>query len=105
MSKPTMTSLVSANGPSLSRTSPPRTRTVVADDGLTSWLPATRRPDASLSATHWKMSGTIDSSVSGSVSVQTNIMYFIAVPLPQVDFHQGDERPDRNRTADHKDFS
>ena len=77
-SKPTITSLVSANGPSESSSSPLRTRTVVAADVGASPSPCSRRPLASFSATHTSMSGSVRVSVSGSVSVQTNIRYFIA---------------------------
>ena len=41
-------------------------------------LPSSRRPAASFSSTHASMSGSSAPSVSGSVSLQTNIMYLIA---------------------------
>jgi hypothetical protein len=105
MSKPTITSLVSANGPSVSSISPPRTRTVVAADGSASTLPVTRRPAASLSATQTLMSGTRDSSVSGSVSVQTNIMYFMAFHSLRVGFTRVTNGRPADRTAARKKFA
>src|SRR2546421_6089728 len=80
-SKPTISSFVSANGPSETSSSPLRTRTVVAVAFGASAMPSRRRPAASLSATHTSMSGSFAESVAGPVSVHTNIRYFIATLL------------------------
>src|ERR1700761_5984077 len=67
MSKPAISSLVSANGPSVSTTSPPRTRTVVALSLRCSSWPRTRTPRPSISSTHASVSGPmffVDSGVT-----------------------------------------
>src|SRR6266511_4346569 len=93
-----MTSLVSANGPSDTSSSPFRTRTVRAADVGARASPSKRRPRASFSATQTSISGSSVLSVSGLVSVQTNIMYFISALL-RVGVHQGDDRAAAYRTG------
>ena len=71
---------VSANGPSVTSTSPLRMRTVRASAVGRSASPITRVPDASWRSTQSSTSSSLGSPVggSGAVSVQTNIMYFTA---------------------------
>ena len=80
MSKPAIHSRVSANGPSVTSTLPPRLRTVVASATGRSASPITRAPLASWRSTQSSTSSNFGSPEggSGSVSVQTNIMYFMS---------------------------
>ncbi len=86
MSKPAIHSRVSANGPSVTSTLPPRLRTVVASAIGRSASPMTRAPLASWRSTQSSTSSSLGSpdGGSGSVSVQTNIMYFMSCSLSDV---------------------
>ena len=79
-SKPAIHSFDSVNGPSVTRSSPPRTRTSVASSTGRSRSPITRSPRASTSATHSPMLSSSGTNGSASGSVATNIMYRIRSP-------------------------
>ncbi len=65
-------------GPSVTSSSPDRTRTVVASSRGRNRSPMTHLPRPFTSSNQASMSGAALGSVSGSVSVATNIRYFIA---------------------------
>src|SRR5215472_8924512 len=106
--KPAICSLVSANGPSLTRTSPPRTRTVLASLTGRRRPPASFTPRASISLSQASTAraaaepGTSESSsgLSSAVSSrQWNSRYFMGRLLLGMASRRHDERDRRGRTA------
>src|SRR4029077_855525 len=110
MSYPQMISLVSANGPSLTRISPSRTSTVLASSAGRSRSPCSRMPRAITSWSHGKLPlsplsatsavsrapGT-SSSAKLVASTQTSIMYFMSFSHSLVAW----PRPGRRRLHHH----
>src|SRR5581483_5112549 len=84
-----MTSLVSANGPSLTSISPSLTATVLASRGGLSRSPSSRMPRAITSSSHGKLSSSSAASAScasasassGPSSTQTSIKNFTSSPI------------------------
>ena len=105
MSYPQMISLVSANGPSLTRTSPSRTSTVLASSAGRSRSPCSRMPRAITSSSQGKLpmlSASPFSAVSAASSsakrvgsTQTSIMNFMSSPILVGSLHHHDEREPR----------
>src|SRR5260221_7677705 len=83
-SKPAICSFVSANGPSATRTSPPRTRTVVASLTGRRRSPSTRTPRPPISSTQASVELTMSEVSSGLSSTDSSpqiiTMYFIVPP-------------------------
>src|SRR5580704_4937497 len=105
-----MTSLVSANGPSLTRIWPSRFCTVLASSGGRSWSPSKRIPRAITSSSHGKEPSSPAGSEAGSEtasslstrvgSTQTSIMNFMSSPVVAArrasgHLHHHDERDSR----------
>src|SRR3954447_3989790 len=80
-SKPPRISLVSTNGPSVTTTSPRRTRTTRASRWCASGSPVIRTPRSSIVVTHLPPSAVSPGPSTGSVSRHTNIRNLMTLPL------------------------